>query len=133
LYITSSTTCIIFSLLTAPPPTSPLFPYTTLFRSSALVGERFGQVVDQVRDVGRAFELEFLLADGGDRAGRVDAGLRNARTRDHHGFDIAASLLRGGGSDAEHGGGRCSEEQGGTQIAGIFVGLEHLEPPWFCR
>ena len=60
-----------------------------------LVGKRFRQVVDQRADVGRAFELEFLLADGGNGTGRVNAGLRNARTRDHHGLDIATALLGG--------------------------------------
>src|SRR5438045_9763658 len=33
--------CVILSLMTPPPPRSTLFPYTTLFRSYLLTGDRY--------------------------------------------------------------------------------------------
>ena len=101
----------------------------------ALVRECFRQIVDEGRHVRRALEFHFLLADSRDRTGAVEAGLRNARTRDDHGFDVTAALRlrRSRDNDPDGCGGSCSEEQGGTQIAGILIDLEHVEPPWFCR
>ncbi len=72
------------------------------------------------------------LADGRDGRTGVEALLRNARTRDDHGF--LGLFLRESRRRQAHGhGGRCSEEQSGTQAAGIEIGLVHVEPPWFCR
>jgi len=36
--------------------------------------------------------ISFLLADSGDGTGAVEAGLRNAGTRDDYGFDVTAAL-----------------------------------------
>src|SRR5438034_7370807 len=60
-----------------PPPTSTLFPYTTLFRSRRA---HPGQRADRSRDAERSLYLRPLPARQGhrpDRRGRVEAGSRS--------------------------------------------------------
>ena len=106
----------------------------TIRHGAALVGKGFRQIVEEGRDVGRSLEFQLLLTDGRDRAGGVHTRLWNAGAGNHHGFDVAAALLRGRGNGYADGcSGSCSKEQGGAQIACILVGSKHVKPPWFCR
>ena len=63
-------------------------------REVRLTGIDGRQIVQQRADIGRAFELQFLLANGRHRRTGIEALLRNARTRHDDGFDAAGLVLR---------------------------------------
>src|SRR5262249_60959288 len=73
-------------LVTRPPPTSPLFPYTTLFRSPAGVQPHHGGVVP-VLNADQQVGLRLLGDQPGhgllELAGRYLAGAAAARSEEH--------------------------------------------------
>ena len=94
----------------------------------AEVSEDGRQVVQKGRNVVRTFELHFLLADRGNGRTRVNALLRDARTRDDHGFNgLVLGHCRCG--NAQGCGGGCSEEQCRAQATVILIGFIHLGTP----
>ena len=86
------------------------------------------KLVQQLFGVDGALQLDFLATDDGNGRGRIQAGLRNARTRDHHGFDgLVLRHCRSG--KAQGCGGCCSEEQRRAQAMLVLIGFIHLGTP----
>jgi len=71
----------------------------------AEVGERLGQIVDQVFDVGGALQLDVLRVHRGDGADAGQVRARDARAGDHE-FRHRGAGFGGGGRGRGGGGGR---------------------------
>src|SRR5205823_9840062 len=99
-------------LIVRRPPGSPLFPYTTLFRSAALLGERGGQagpLRGRVRGAAddppravlghvvarRGIGLERHVGDEPPRAGGHAAAALEGRAREHLAHAAARAAPRG--------------------------------------
>src|SRR5690554_7526025 len=77
--------------MTPPPPSSTLFPYTTLFRSvqGRVRQRRVGELVD-LRDVATGSRGQ-RLAGPGPRSPRGPPAAPESRSRDHPGDDLLRS------------------------------------------
>src|SRR5207244_9193621 len=72
----SSTALYLLTFRTRPPPRPPLFPYTTLFRSTSACGTRTGTIAGSL---GLKSRLNRALSLSRDESGPCGAGV--ARTR----------------------------------------------------
>src|SRR3546814_6414146 len=95
--------CLFFCLMIRLPPrstrTDTLFPYTTLFRSTAVavrLVEQLPYVVADAVEIGRAENMLVMLGAQrrGNVTGRPMLGLRIAIKADGEGFDRLATFFR---------------------------------------
>src|SRR5699024_12616818 len=86
---------LLFSLLTRPPPTSTLFPYTTLFRSNVVTEPAIDNLTTS--EIAAAFGADLILLNLFDTLNPKVSGLE-VRSEEHTSelqsrFDLVCRLL----------------------------------------